>query len=246
MTMDTSIPLLDQLNILLDHLDKNPAFNLKLKRSQPSTKNYQSHFLPFATMNPSDNTQINDSNSDSDNKSSSSNASIPRYGGYKHSSPVYEDFEMWNSVCEDAEPGWEWKESRRLEGKEQKQPKQETKETGQKEKEGEEKEEIAGATRIQSPATALAISRLGSPFVYQKSIHAARSQSQALANTLHDVEESDAKLGDDQSRPNFKHDIQSRQNLALELEQLHIVLVESEDVIEQSQPVRGIGRCVLM
>lgn len=252
MTMDTSIPLLDQFHKLLNHRDKNPASNLKLERSQPSTKNSQSHFLPFFTMNPSDNIQINDRNSESDNKSFNSNASIPRYGGYKHSSPVYEDFEMWNSVCEDAEPGWEWKESRRLEEKEQKQPKQETKETGQKEKEGEEKEEIAEATRIQSPATALAISRLGSPFVYQQSIHAARSQSQALANTLHDVEEFDANLGDDQSRPNFKHDIQSRQDLALELELLHIVLVEllnvlqSEDVNEQSQPVRGFGRCVLM
>lgn len=39
---------------------------------------------------------------------------IPRYGGwYKHSNPNYEDFEMWNSVCEDAEPDWEYRNSQR-------------------------------------------------------------------------------------------------------------------------------------
>lgn len=41
---------------------------------------------------------------------------IPRYGGwYKHSNPNYEDFEMWNSVCEDAEPDWEYRNSQRAE-----------------------------------------------------------------------------------------------------------------------------------
>jgi len=39
---------------------------------------------------------------------------ISRYGGwYKHSNPNYEDFEMWNSVCEDAEPDWEYRNSQR-------------------------------------------------------------------------------------------------------------------------------------
>ena len=39
---------------------------------------------------------------------------ISRYGGwYKHSNLNYEDFEMWNSVCEDAEPDWEYRNSQR-------------------------------------------------------------------------------------------------------------------------------------
>lgn len=38
---------------------------------------------------------------------------IPRYGGYVHSNPNYEDFEMWNSVCEDAEPDWEYRNAQR-------------------------------------------------------------------------------------------------------------------------------------
>jgi CRISPR/Cas system-associated protein Cas10 (large subunit of type III CRISPR-Cas system) len=44
---------------------------------------------------------------------------IPRYAGYQHSNPNYEDFEMWNTVCEDAEPGWEYRNVQREE-KEQK------------------------------------------------------------------------------------------------------------------------------
>jgi hypothetical protein len=40
---------------------------------------------------------------------------IPRYAGYQHSNPNYEDFEMWNCVCEDAEPGWEYKQHERVE-----------------------------------------------------------------------------------------------------------------------------------
>lgn len=39
---------------------------------------------------------------------------ISRYGGwYKHSNPNYEDFEMWNSVCEDVEPDWEYRNLQR-------------------------------------------------------------------------------------------------------------------------------------
>ncbi|CAD0109903.1 unnamed protein product [Aureobasidium uvarum] len=54
---------------------------------------------------------------------SDSDDSIPRYGGYKHSNPNYEDFEMWNSVCEDAEPDWEYKEAQREEKRRQKRTK---------------------------------------------------------------------------------------------------------------------------
>lgn len=44
---------------------------------------------------------------------------ISRYGGwYVHSNPNYEDFEMWNSVCEDAEPDWEYRNSQRAEREE--------------------------------------------------------------------------------------------------------------------------------
>ncbi|KAH0289100.1 hypothetical protein M436DRAFT_65915 [Aureobasidium namibiae CBS 147.97] len=44
---------------------------------------------------------------------------ISRYGGwYKHSNPNYEDFEMWNSVCEDAEPNWGYRNSQRAEREE--------------------------------------------------------------------------------------------------------------------------------
>ncbi|KAG9591952.1 hypothetical protein KCU77_g6694, partial [Aureobasidium melanogenum] len=71
-------------------------------------------------MNPSNHPHGSHSNSHVDSYSSGSNDSIPRYGGYKHSSSRYEDFEMWNSVCEDAEPGWEYKETQRLEKKERK------------------------------------------------------------------------------------------------------------------------------
>ena len=42
-----------------------------------------------------------------------SNPPISRYGGYVHSNPNYEDFETWNSVCEDAEPDWEYRNVQR-------------------------------------------------------------------------------------------------------------------------------------
>jgi trichohyalin len=40
---------------------------------------------------------------------------IPRYAGHQHSNPNYEDFEMWNVVCEDAELDWEYSSARREE-----------------------------------------------------------------------------------------------------------------------------------
>jgi hypothetical protein len=43
---------------------------------------------------------------------------IPRYGGYIHSNPNYEDFEMWNSFCEDAEPDWASRNAERAEREE--------------------------------------------------------------------------------------------------------------------------------
>jgi hypothetical protein len=46
------------------------------------------------------------------------NTLIPRYGGYIHSNPNYEDFGMWNSVCEDAEPDWESRNAERAEREE--------------------------------------------------------------------------------------------------------------------------------
>ncbi|KAI5209361.1 hypothetical protein AUEXF2481DRAFT_27904 [Aureobasidium subglaciale EXF-2481] len=41
-----------------------------------------------------------------DSDSDSSEEAIVRYGGYQHSESRYEDFEMWNLSCADAEPGW--------------------------------------------------------------------------------------------------------------------------------------------
>ncbi|KAI5272804.1 hypothetical protein E4T47_03934 [Aureobasidium subglaciale] len=41
-----------------------------------------------------------------DSDSDSAEEEIVRYGGYQHSESRYEDFEMWNSPCADAEPGW--------------------------------------------------------------------------------------------------------------------------------------------
>lgn len=210
-------------------------------------------------MNPSNNPQAE--NSDSDSGNSNSNDPIPRYGGYKHASPVYEDFEMWNSVCEDAEPGWEWKESQRLEEEERKKLKTKAatkgnkKWKGEKEEEKEQKEqkgETAEVEESQTPTITPTISGLGSPFDYQPSNHATRLQTQVLVNVLHNTEGLDATPGAGNDRPNSWYGIQSRQDLALELEQLHIVLVDllnilrSEDVNEQSSPACVSGRCVLM
>jgi hypothetical protein len=47
-----------------------------------------------------------------------SDTPIPRYGGYIHSNPNYEDFEMWNSVCEDAEQDWASRNAERAEREE--------------------------------------------------------------------------------------------------------------------------------
>lgn len=196
---------------------------------------------------------------------SDSEDSIPRYGGYKHSSSRYEDFEMWNSPCEDAEPGWTYKEAQRQAKKQQKEAKREgtaTKELEKKEKEEKDKskaaevrrkEEAAEAAQRQARPDAPAITGLDSPFTYQRSDHAARLRTQALVDILHNnAEETDAAFGAEHDRPEFRHDVQSRQELALELEQLRIVLVEllddlrSEGVSEQPPPASGYGGCVSM
>lgn len=128
-------------------------------------------------MNPSNNTQTNDSDSD-DN--SNDNDSIPGYGGCKHPSSCYEDFEMWNSVCEDAEPGWEYKEAQRMAEQERKKANKEvTRKRKEAEKEEvaevrEEKEETAEVARRQSPPSAPTISGLGSPSDYRRSKRAAQ------------------------------------------------------------------------
>lgn len=77
----------------------------------PSLKESKSYSPSHSTMS---------SSSDKSYDTDSTNNSILRYAGYKHSSPVYEDFKMWYSVCEDAEPGWEYKESQRQNQKKEK------------------------------------------------------------------------------------------------------------------------------
>lgn len=219
-------------------------------------------------MNTSNNTHDSDSED-----------SISRYGGYKHSSPRYEDFEMWNSPCEDAEPGWTYKEAQRQAKKQQKEAKREGTATKELEKEAKReevarkqlekkekeekdkieavevrrKQEAAEAAQRQARPDAPAITGLDSPFTYQRSNHAARLRTQALATILHNnIEEKDAAFGAEHDRLEFRHDVQSRQELALELEQLRIVLVEllddlrSEGVSEQPPPASGYGGCVSM
>ncbi|KAH0371561.1 hypothetical protein KCU65_g1851, partial [Aureobasidium melanogenum] len=166
-------------------------------------------------MTPSKKLQANanDSNSDSSN---SSNDSIPRYGGYKHSSPVYEDFEMWNSVCEDAEPGWEWKESQRQKREQRKKVEkgttmqEEEKDTVKRNKE--DKEETAKAARTQTPPAAPTISGPNSPFNYRQSERATQLCTQILAQIMYNSNY--AILEDRESE--VEHRTKSCQGLTLE------------------------------
>ena len=68
---------------------------------------------------------------------------ISRYGGYIHSNPNYEDFEMWNCVCKDAEIDWEYRHHGReeREQREREQSEREQKEREQKEREQKEREQ---------------------------------------------------------------------------------------------------------
>ncbi|KAH0347505.1 hypothetical protein KCU83_g6687, partial [Aureobasidium melanogenum] len=183
-------------------------------------------------MNPSNHPHDSHSNSHVDSYSSGSNDSIPRYGGYKHSSSCYEDFEMWNSVCEDAEPGWEYKETQRLEKKERKKVKKEV--AGkEKEKNEEEKEESAETADRHVPA----ISGLGSPFDYQRSKCAAQVCSQNLARIMHDNK--DAKDKD----AILDYDTKSCQGLSLE-EMLRIS--RPDNVKKQPRPATEARTCALM
>ncbi|KAG9596215.1 hypothetical protein KCU77_g5499, partial [Aureobasidium melanogenum] len=202
-------------------------------------------------MNPSNNPLANDI--DSDSESSSSNASIPRYGGYKHSSPCYEDFEMWNSVCEDAEPGWEYKEAQRLAKKRQQETRREVARKQKEEKEEvneklerEEKEETAEMRRSQTPPVAPAITRLGSPFDYQRSKHAAQPCTQDLARITHNnhgAAESDSVLDAENDGFEIEHDTKSCQGLSLE-EVLGIS--RPDNVKKQPRPASGARTCALM
>jgi hypothetical protein len=65
---------------------------------------------------------------------------ISRYGGYVHSNPNYEDFEMWNSVCEDAEPDWEYRNAQREEREQHERALRATDRMEQERKEQEQKE----------------------------------------------------------------------------------------------------------
>jgi hypothetical protein len=47
-----------------------------------------------------------------------SDTPVPRYGGYIHSNPNCEDFEMWICVCEDAGPDWASRNAERAEREE--------------------------------------------------------------------------------------------------------------------------------
>ncbi|KAG9749823.1 hypothetical protein KCU73_g6732, partial [Aureobasidium melanogenum] len=195
--------------------------------------------------------QANDSNSDSDSEDSNgSNDSIPRYGGYKHSSPVYEDFEMWNSVCEDDEPGWEYKEAQRLAKKERKKAKKEVVRKAKEEKEKKEvarrKEETAEMRKSQTPTGAPAITRLGSPFDYQRSKHAVQLCTQDLAKTTHlnnDAEERDSVAGAEGGESKIEYDTQSPRGLAIE-EVLGIS--RPDNVKKQPRPASGARTCALM
>ncbi|KAG9549213.1 hypothetical protein KCU71_g15450, partial [Aureobasidium melanogenum] len=189
--------------------------------------------------------KVKDSNSDSDSEDS-----IPRYGDYKHSSPVYEDFEMWNSVCEDAEPGWEYKEAQRLEKKKQKKAKKEAVGKAKEEKEKKEvarrREESAEMRKSQTPTGAPAITRLGSPFDYQRSKHTAQLCTQDLAKIRHhnnDAEERDSVAGADDGESKIEYDIQSPRGLALE----DVLGVSRPDnVKKQPRPASGARACALM
>ncbi|KAK6008374.1 hypothetical protein QM012_000277 [Aureobasidium pullulans] len=158
-------------------------------------------------------------NNPRDSDSDDSDNSIPRYGGYKHSSARYEDFEMWNWVCEDAEPGWEYKEAQKQEKNQQKQAKKEVarKARGDEEKREaaeartKKEEETAEAVRRQTRSDASAMTALNSPFNYQRSNHAARLRTQTLIHTLHNnTKELDAALGFEDDRPEARYNNPSR------------------------------------
>lgn len=254
-TTNISIPQLYQIDKFLTQRYQDPSFTPLLEYLQPCLEKI-SVLLPFhCTMNSSNNPHDSDSDSSVD--------SISRYGGYKYSFRRYEDFEMWNSPCEDAELGWTYKEAQRQAKKQEKEAKKEVarKELEKKEKEEQEKSEAAEvrkkekaaevAQRQARPDTA-AITELGSPF-NPRSNHAARHRTQSLARILHNnTEELDAVLAVEHDKPKFEYDVQSRQELALDLEQLHVVLVallkvlRSEDVNEQPPPASEPGSCVSM
>jgi hypothetical protein len=65
---------------------------------------------------------------------------ISRYGGYVHSNPNYEDFKMWNSACEDAEPDWEYRNAQREEREQREKAQRAAERMEQERKEQEQKE----------------------------------------------------------------------------------------------------------
>ncbi|KAH0381017.1 hypothetical protein KCU92_g7184, partial [Aureobasidium melanogenum] len=182
-----------------------------------------------------------DSNSDSDSEDS-----IPRYGGYKHSSAVYEDFEMWNSVCEDAEPGWEYKEAQRLEKKERKKAKKEVARKAKEEEKEKSERETAEMRKSQTPTGAPAITRLVSPFDYQRSKHTAQLCTQDLAKITqnnNEAEERDSVAGAEGGESKIEYDTQSPRGLAIE-EVLGIS--RPDNVKKQPRTASGARTCALM
>ncbi|KAG9839927.1 hypothetical protein KCU98_g9015, partial [Aureobasidium melanogenum] len=170
-------------------------------------------------MNPSNNTQTNDSDSD-DN--SNDNDSIPGYGGCKHPSSCYEDFEMWNSVCEDAEPGWEYKEAQRMAEQERKKA---NKEVTRKRKEAE-KEEVA--EDLVRPLTI--------------------DEANALRNSVPKITHDNKNAGERNSIAEdgdikIEHDNNSCQGLTLE----EVLGISRPDKVKkQPRPASGARTCALM
>ncbi|KAH0392993.1 hypothetical protein KCU89_g12881, partial [Aureobasidium melanogenum] len=157
---------------------------------------------------------------------------------------------MWNSVCEDDEPGWEYKEAQRLAKKERKKAKKEVVRKAKEEKEKKEvarrKEETAEMRKSQTPTGAPAITRLGSPFDYQRSKHAVQLCTQDLAKTTHlnnDAEERDSVAGAEGGESKIEYDTQSPRGLAIE-EVLGIS--RPDNVKKQPRPASGARTCALM